>query len=144
MPNGKPGDHPLTDILNYGHSEFGEPVDGFVKQLVAMPGFQSFSDEVAAILWEHTPFGRVEDKDDLIEVTIQKLDQVKQRIHSRLDCFRYFKNPRLFIVPEYVPESVPLCDKPAENMESSAPGRIRTCDTRFRKPMLYPLSYGGC
>jgi hypothetical protein len=26
---------------------------------------------------------------------------------------------------------------------SGAPGRIRTCDTRFRKPMLYPLSYEG-
>lgn len=25
----------------------------------------------------------------------------------------------------------------------SAPGRNRTCDTRFRKPVLYPLSYGG-
>ena len=24
-----------------------------------------------------------------------------------------------------------------------APGRIRTCGTRFRKPLLYPLSYGG-
>jgi hypothetical protein len=24
-----------------------------------------------------------------------------------------------------------------------APGRIRTCDARFRKPTLYPLSYGG-
>ncbi len=24
-----------------------------------------------------------------------------------------------------------------------APGRIRTYDTRFRKPMLYPLSYGS-
>src|SRR5215217_1577327 len=24
-----------------------------------------------------------------------------------------------------------------------APSRIRTCDTRFRKPLLYPLSYGG-
>ena len=23
------------------------------------------------------------------------------------------------------------------------PGRTRTCDLRFRKPMLYPLSYGG-
>jgi hypothetical protein len=23
------------------------------------------------------------------------------------------------------------------------PGRIRTCDTRFRKPLLYPLSYGA-
>src|SRR4051812_19606662 len=26
---------------------------------------------------------------------------------------------------------------------ASAPSRIRTCDTRFRKPLLYPLSYGG-
>ena len=25
----------------------------------------------------------------------------------------------------------------------SAPGRIRTSDTRFRKPLLFPLSYGG-
>ena len=25
----------------------------------------------------------------------------------------------------------------------SALGMIRTCDTRFRKPMLYPLSYEG-
>ena len=24
-----------------------------------------------------------------------------------------------------------------------APGRIRTCGARFRKPLLYPLSYGG-
>ena len=26
---------------------------------------------------------------------------------------------------------------------SSTPGRIRTCDLRFRKPSLYPLSYEG-
>src|SRR5690606_171369 len=26
---------------------------------------------------------------------------------------------------------------------AGAPGRIRTCGTRFRKPLLYPLSYGG-
>ncbi len=25
---------------------------------------------------------------------------------------------------------------------ANAPGRIRTSDTRFRKPVLYPLSYG--
>ena len=25
----------------------------------------------------------------------------------------------------------------------NAPGRDRTCDTRFRKPVLYPLSYEG-
>ena len=28
-------------------------------------------------------------------------------------------------------------------VDLGAPGRNRTCDTRFRKPMLYPLSYGG-
>jgi hypothetical protein len=26
---------------------------------------------------------------------------------------------------------------------SRAPGRIRTCDTRFRRAVLYPLSYEG-
>ena len=26
---------------------------------------------------------------------------------------------------------------------SGAPGRIRTVDTRFRRAVLYPLSYGG-
>jgi hypothetical protein len=26
---------------------------------------------------------------------------------------------------------------------TSALGRIRTCDSRFRKPLLYPLSYEG-
>lgn len=30
-----------------------------------------------------------------------------------------------------------------DRSESGAPGRIRTSDTRFRKPLLYPLSYGG-
>jgi hypothetical protein len=28
-------------------------------------------------------------------------------------------------------------------VRGGAPGRNRTCDTRFRKPMLYPLSYEG-
>ena len=28
-------------------------------------------------------------------------------------------------------------------LKTNTPGRSRTCDTRFRKPLLYPLSYGG-
>ena len=28
-------------------------------------------------------------------------------------------------------------------IRSGAPGTNRTCDLRFRKPLLYPLSYGG-
>ena len=32
---------------------------------------------------------------------------------------------------------------PRKSTQISAPGRIRTCGTWFRKPLLYPLSYGG-
>jgi hypothetical protein len=32
---------------------------------------------------------------------------------------------------------------PLKLPEMSAPGRNRTSDTRFRKPLLYPLSYEG-
>jgi hypothetical protein len=42
-----------------------------------------------------------------------------------------------------------LCDLQESSKNSrfvpirTTPGRIRTCDLRFRKPPLYPLSYGG-
>ena len=44
--------------------------------------------------------------------------------------------------------SEPMWDRGAELSQSvahrfGAPGRNRTCDTRFRKPVLYPLSYEG-
>ena len=32
---------------------------------------------------------------------------------------------------------------PLTSANARAPGRNRTCDTRFRKPVLYPLSYEG-
>src|SRR5664279_1544208 len=46
------------------------------------------------------------------------------------------------------PATVDSCPEPAVRKSDirwscSAPGRIRTCGTRFRKPLLYPLSYGG-
>jgi hypothetical protein len=34
-------------------------------------------------------------------------------------------------------------DRSVAPTHPNAPGKIRTCDTRFRKPVLYPLSYGG-
>jgi hypothetical protein len=48
-------------------------------------------------------------------------------------------------------DPVAACDGPArgrssravETVEMGASGRIRTCDTWYRKPVLYPLSYGG-
>jgi hypothetical protein len=31
----------------------------------------------------------------------------------------------------------------SSTVQLGAPGRNRTCDSRFRKPLLYPLSYEG-
>jgi hypothetical protein len=37
-----------------------------------------------------------------------------------------------------------VTDEPAVPIDIiGAPGRIRTCGTRIRNPVLYPLSYGG-
>jgi len=55
MPNGRPGDHPLTDILNHGSSNYPEDIDALVKQLAQMPGFSSVRERVATILWEDWP-----------------------------------------------------------------------------------------
>ena len=48
--------------------------------------------------------------------------------------------------------SAEIIELPDQHLRSSftlakrdgAPSRIRTYDTRFREPLLYPLSYGGC
>ncbi len=39
--------------------------------------------------------------------------------------------------------SRPLDGRASDQMFLCAPGRIRTCDTRFRRAVLYPLSYEG-
>jgi uroporphyrinogen-III synthase len=36
MANGKPGDHPLTDILAYGIEVYGPEVDDLVREVAAM------------------------------------------------------------------------------------------------------------
>ena len=42
-----------------------------------------------------------------------------------------------------VKECAEQCVAPVLQLKPNTPGRIRTCDTRFRKAVLYPLSYGG-
>ena len=80
MPNGKPGDHPYTDILIHGSSEYGEDVDAVVKALAKMPGFKSVSDEVANILWEYSPRFRPKKKERLVRTALAKLEVVRQKL----------------------------------------------------------------
>jgi hypothetical protein len=36
MPNGKPGDHPLTDIVVHQHEVFGNRIDPLIRELDAL------------------------------------------------------------------------------------------------------------
>jgi hypothetical protein len=55
MPNGKPADHPLTDILLHGGSAFGVEIDSVVRELAALKGFENVRERVANLLWENWP-----------------------------------------------------------------------------------------
>ena len=55
MPNGKPGDHPLTDLLHYGISVFDQEITSLVRELSDMPGFEGVRERVANLLWDNCP-----------------------------------------------------------------------------------------
>ncbi len=80
MPNGKAGDHPLTDILHYGSSEFGEPVDGLVKEMAASNRFHEVRDAVANILAECSPLMRQAEKEALTAKALDRLRALQQRL----------------------------------------------------------------
>lgn len=55
MANGKPGDHPLSDILDHGGSALGPEIDRRVRELAELPGFAAVRDRVARLLWDYWP-----------------------------------------------------------------------------------------
>lgn len=50
MPNGRPGDHPVTDIVQ-GRAVFGDEADGLIREVVAMGG----NDELCRERWIWSP-----------------------------------------------------------------------------------------
>jgi hypothetical protein len=79
---------------------------------------------------------------DCIAVRGDDLDEVSDCLDAALvqaaaACVRPEPSAEIFELPSKLPE------KRSEAKRIGAPSRIRTYDTRFRKPLLYPLSYGG-
>jgi hypothetical protein len=52
LPNGKPGDHPYTDVVVHGAKRFGEPIDGLLRQLAKTGGCP---DDLSLLLFENDP-----------------------------------------------------------------------------------------
>ena len=82
MPNGKHGDHPFTDILHYGSSEYGEPVDSLVRELAKHPRFPEVSESVASLLWEHSPVGRAPERATLVAQCTAALHVLQARLEG--------------------------------------------------------------
>ncbi len=40
MPNGKPGDHPLTDIILHNYSTYGSEIDSLIKEIYKISQFR--------------------------------------------------------------------------------------------------------
>ena len=56
MPNGKPGDHPLSDLLSYGHPAFGPPVDDLLVSIAEAGHRDRLSTgPIAERLWDLWP-----------------------------------------------------------------------------------------
>jgi hypothetical protein len=80
MPNGKAGDHPLTDILHYGSSEFGEPVDSLVKEMAQSELFFQVRDDVAKVLWDCSPAWRQSEKETLVAAAFDELRALQLKL----------------------------------------------------------------
>ena len=72
MPNGKPGDHPYTDIVIHGARVYSEKADALVREIHEMGG----RDEIADLLWQE--FNVFENPD------VTRLERVLTKIRSRL------------------------------------------------------------
>ena len=57
MPNGKPGDHPLTDILIHGKRVYSDTADDLVREIVKLSS-RAERDQLANLLFlEYNDFG---------------------------------------------------------------------------------------
>jgi hypothetical protein len=66
MPNGKPGDHPLTDILIHKIEVFAPHVDALIREIVELGGERALESEVNLVMLDpRFPSDRSADLSDL-------------------------------------------------------------------------------
>lgn len=84
VPNGKPGDHPLTDLLHWKSPVFGDPVDNLLREIVKLGG-ESVLDRSPwrERLWDLWPrWSRDEAKDVEIAALVEPLTQLRDRLKT--------------------------------------------------------------
>jgi hypothetical protein len=79
MPNGKIGDHPLTDILIHGRRVYSELADNLVREIAKLGGREEIAD---MLIGEFNDFGKP-DVPKLERVLTQVRDRLRQQARER-------------------------------------------------------------
>jgi hypothetical protein len=84
MPNGKPGDHWLTDLITWNHPVFGEPVDSLLKEIVRLGGERLLEGSPwQEQLWDTWPrWGRSEAKDAKVAALVEPLTELRDHLKA--------------------------------------------------------------
>lgn len=77
MPNGKPGDHPITDLMIHHLSVYGEPLDTKLRQLGELMSYDRLCD------WFHEQRHWTTPKAQLQPIVAAKLKQLRRDAKDR-------------------------------------------------------------
>jgi hypothetical protein len=77
MPNGKPGDHPITDLMIHHLSVYGEPLDTELRQLGELMSYHRLCDWFEQEQYWTTP------NEELEPIVAAKLETLKRDAQDR-------------------------------------------------------------
>jgi hypothetical protein len=77
MPNGKPGDHAYTDVVNHRMTVFGPTIDGLIREIAETGGGD---EKVWSLLYENDPRWRNANCDEAaVEESLRRILASRQR-----------------------------------------------------------------
>jgi hypothetical protein len=76
MPNGKPGDHPLTDIFVHKAEVYGPEADELIRKIAALCS-QKELDE-----WWDREIGWIKDRPSILQKAQARYDELLKRAHE--------------------------------------------------------------
>ena len=86
MPNGRPGDHPISDILAHNQEVYGPEIDNMVRELYRITGNSERIDEIFDSIEWQSPDARDDFKGKLQEALKEVSEQKKRATQYRHLC----------------------------------------------------------
>ena len=73
MPNGRPGDHPLTDLLKHGQSVYGARADQCIREIASLSTGHELDD------WWLVEIAKEEDRAEILRKAEARLAQLRAK-----------------------------------------------------------------